>query len=52
MARLTTVPIAMLAGMEKADQPMATTRLQLAPTEKEVAKNISACEKGRGQTIC
>ena len=48
----TTVLIATRTEMDTMDLPMATTRPQLAPTEKEVAKIISPCEKGRGQTVC
>ena len=47
--RPTTVPIAILARLEKADLTMATTRLQLVPIEKEVARKTSPCE---GAKLC
>ena len=48
----TIVPIAFDIQKDTMGQPMATIRLQLALTGREVARIISPCEKGRGQTVC
>ena len=50
--RTITVPIARKIQAALEGLPMTTTRPQLAPTERQVARIISLCEKGRGQTVC
>ena len=49
-ARLMIVEIARKS--EEKTQLKAIIRLQLAPTEKDVASNSNRCEKGQGQTMC